>query len=261
MSNEDKWNDEEAWDCVADGPLSPRQLAELVAACDERPELWKRCALALLEEQTLRYELQSLARESLSAGKHASDLSMASTPLPCPASSQPATHDVRLAAIKATPAVSVSRAHFWNNLALVAAVMIAFGIGWQASRRFGFTGSGIYRDLGESSMDVAQSSRGQSSGVADVQVPTIPADNESLLAGSDGVDPEVIDQVNAETLATAMQVDWKENLDPEYEQLRRQGYKVESHEGLIPVWLYDGSSAVVPYQQIKVHPKSQGRTY
>lgn len=261
MSNEDKWNNEEAWDCVADGPLSPRQLAELVAACEERPELWKRCALALLEEQTLRYELQSLARESLSAGKRVNDLSMvpntlSSTPLPCPAFSKPAAHDIRLAAINSTPAVSVPRAHFWNNLALVATVMIAFGIGWQASRRFGFTGSGNYPALVDSSIDVAQNSMSE-----DVPVPTLPADNESLLAGSDGVDPEVIDQVNAETLATAMQVDWKENLDPEYEHLRRQGYKVESHEGLIPVWLYDGSSAVVPYQQIKVHPKSQGRTY
>ncbi len=82
-----------------------------------------------------------------------------------------------------------------------------------------------------------------------------------MFARSEPVDPAVIDRVNAETLAKAMQVEWPENLEPEYQQLRKRGYEVESQEGLLPLWLYDGSSAVIPYQQIIVRPRSRVQEY
>ena len=236
MRNVDSWYDDETWERVADGPLSPVQLAELVAACDAQPELWKRCALVLLEEQVLRHELQSLARDQLMPNVAGVAAPVAEPhPLPCPAPNQL----LNASSPVAKQSGSIPRSALLNNLALVAAVMVVFGIGWQSSQRFG------------------QPSRS----MLPAELANGPVTNMAQSTSRAAVDPAVIDQVNAGTLATAMQVDWNENLDPEYQQLRRSGYDVEAQEGLMPVWLNDGSSAVVPYQQIKVRPKSKGRAY
>ncbi len=91
MASDDVWDDQETWERVADGPLSSSQLSELVAVCDKRPELWKRFALALLEEQTLRHELQAITRARLQTQPRRvpsqlleSSQSVTATPLPCP---------------------------------------------------------------------------------------------------------------------------------------------------------------------------------
>ncbi len=77
------------------------------------------------------------------------------------------------------------------------------------------------------------------------------------VADSGTIDQDLIDQANAEALAATMQSDWNEKLDPQYQQLRQAGYEVEAQKGLMPFWLYDGSSAVIPYQQIIVRPNQR----
>lgn len=262
MTKIDKWDENEMWDCVADGPLTPALLAELVQACDQRPELWKRCALVLLEDQLLRHELQSLATEQLVSNSAVRDKPVAGlvhqrASLPCPANAgcdgiDPL--DARPASRSAGAGAGAGK-QFWNAWAMAALLLIAMGIGWQASQRFGLAGRANVPEFGE---------RGASMDLADSQLPidlARPEQGDAMLAHTDNVDPDVIDQFNVETLTTAMQVDWKANLDPEYQQLRERGYDVESQEGLIPVWLYDGRSAVIPYQQIKLRSKSSGRVY
>lgn len=261
MANDDKWNDEETWDSVADAPMSPTRLAELVAACDQRPELWKRCALALLEEQTLRHELQQMAREQLAYAPLTNapleqPIRQANAPLPCPA---------RLAATSQVPGnhhpFASGRTLFWNNLALAASLLIVFGIGWQASQRFG---GAAKRSTNQSPFSAADQLT--QSATTPTRTPSSTVEPSQEVYGLERpayatLDQAMIDQVNAETLASAMESDWPEELDPEYQQLRQAGYEVEAQKGLMPFWLHDGSSAVIPYQQIIVRPKSKSRNY
>lgn len=51
--SEKPWDDEDRMiDLLVDGELSEQRRRELLAKCDARPELWRRCALAFLESQT-----------------------------------------------------------------------------------------------------------------------------------------------------------------------------------------------------------------
>ncbi len=99
-------NDNLDFDRLADGELSPRERQELLASLDGRPEGWRRCALALLESQTWRRELNTMIQEvSPSAVQVAAAL-----PVPLPA-----------------------RPHRGANLpwvALAASLLAAFGVGW-----------------------------------------------------------------------------------------------------------------------------------
>ena len=255
MTSDDKWSDDETWDNVADAPMSPAQLAELVAACEQRPELWKRCALALLEEQTLRHSLQQMAREQMTCAPAKHSTLQANAPLPCPEPLAAITH------ISGDRHPSSSgHTLFWNNLALAASLLIVFGIGWQASRRFGGAAA--------RSSDLPTFTAADQLAQSTPTPPRVP-ERTPLSEGVDGpgkpsyvtIDQAMIDQVNAETLASAMQSDWPQDLDPEYQQLRQAGYEVEAQKGLMPFWLHDGSSAVIPYQQIIVRPKSKSRNY
>ena len=256
MASDDKWSDEETWEVVAEAPLSPAQLAELVAACDERPELWRRCALALLEEQTLRHELQQMAREQLTYAPPQHPAQQTNAALPCPAP------------LSATSQVngnhhlsSNSHTLLWNNLALAASLLIVFGIGWQASQRFG----GPAASPSNQPSLIAADQLTQSAATPTLFPEGIIERSEEVdglgRPAYAAIDQEMIDQVNAKTLASAMQSDWNEELDPEYQQLRQAGYEVEAQKGLMPFWLHDGSSAVIPYQQIIVRPKSKSRNY
>ncbi len=263
MTSEDKWNLDETWDGVADGPLPPGQLAELVAACERRPELWKRCALALLEEQVLRHELQTLTRQHLASARPGESSGRGLTaPLPCPAPAQPIASASQSATVTPTSSESVPRTAFWNNLALAAAVTIAFGIGWQSSQRFGATrGSDATTTNSDLIARSAVAERESLNSMPAQATPVFGNPAQTMLANTAEPDREVIDQVNAETLYTTVRGNLNEDLDPEYQQLRQRGYEVEAQDGLMPVWLYDGRPAVVPYKQIKVRSKSPGRSY
>lgn len=260
----DRWNGDDVWDRVVDGPLSPDVLSELVEACDQRPELWRRCALAFLEEQALRHELRALACDEFALVGSRAGMLGGTAPLPCPTSDKlPVVETVVRSSELENKTTETSHTRVWNNLAMVASVVIALGIGWQASQRFGAPGlepssRANYSQTSSNLNANTNLSPDLASSIVDYPSPT---QGDMLAARSESVDPAVIDQFNFETLTTAMQMDWQETLAPEYQQLRERGYKVESQEGLLPVWLYDGRSAVVPYQQIKVRSKSAGRSY
>ncbi len=121
------WNDEDAWTRLADGQLDAKTLRELTAACQRDPQLWKRCAIALLEEQVLRQEMKALAGSPLGAGDQSPALTSRLI-----ASASP----VVPGAERQTSSVRTGQAGWLNNLALVACVVIAFMTGWQASQRW-----------------------------------------------------------------------------------------------------------------------------
>ena len=52
--------DEAVFDRLADGELSLEETRSLLRSLDERPDGWRRCALAFLEAQAWSQELQKL---------------------------------------------------------------------------------------------------------------------------------------------------------------------------------------------------------
>src|SRR5262245_1884809 len=58
-------NEDRVLDRLVDGELSPGQRRELMAALDDEPGGWRRCALAFLEAQSWRWQLSRMATEPL----------------------------------------------------------------------------------------------------------------------------------------------------------------------------------------------------
>jgi hypothetical protein len=56
--------DDELFDRLVDGQLTPDQYRELVRSLDGRPDGWRRCAVAFLEAQAWRRELRAFGQDS-----------------------------------------------------------------------------------------------------------------------------------------------------------------------------------------------------
>lgn len=105
--------DERLLDLLVDGELSPAETRELLARCEDRPEAWRRCALAFLEAQAFRRGMGSLRSE--------------------PATPVLWTSPVAPAASSAPPAQPAGRGRSVTTwLALAASVVCAFLVGLEA---------------------------------------------------------------------------------------------------------------------------------
>lgn len=110
--------DDAVWDRLVDGELPDDERRALIASLDDRPDGWRRCALAFLESQALR--------EGLRAYVAVPATGLAPATIPPPAiDKQPAE--------PAAPSESVPR-HALNWLAVAATVAVAFGLGRFAGR-------------------------------------------------------------------------------------------------------------------------------
>ncbi|MCC6507600.1 MAG: hypothetical protein IT423_00725 [Pirellulaceae bacterium] len=265
MQTYDKWDQEEFWQRVVDG-LSTNELAEFLAACERRPELWKRCALELLEEQALTRELNGLSSHWPLQHQWRPDSAAGETPELDPALAQssvsPSTTESSHVPAP-LPRKSFGTAQWFNSLAFAASVLLAFLVGGQASRR---VANWSTNSPALPSGRLANTAIPNSTGNLDTGVSRTSALGSAVGSGQGSAvssnmlvverpTPEAIDRVNAAALTQAIQagdgLDW----ETRYNELRRRGYEVHSQGGIMPVWLDDGSSAVVPYQQIKVRPK------
>ncbi len=93
-------------DRLVDGELSPAERRDLLAALDDEPGAWRRCALAFLEAQSWRWQLSRVAAEPVVA------------------------HAVAAAAGHAGAARGTRRGPFWSAyLAVAASLLVAFVLG------------------------------------------------------------------------------------------------------------------------------------
>jgi hypothetical protein len=245
-----RWDDDETWLEVVQSELDPDQIAAIVGLCDRRPELWRRCATALLEERVLQQELRSLVRSQWTE-----------KPLTAPAgvaTNAASQHQYQFASsmtAKSDCEPLKPRANTpLNYLAIAAGILLTFAIGWQASRRHHFPQANSpalhHRDaVGNVASSAALDRAFGERAVSEPRGIHLAADAQSPLP------PEEINRVNADALAKAIEVrpdpDWQSQTN----ELRRRGYEVQAQDGIVPVLLDDGSSAVVPFQQIKVRPR------
>lgn len=120
-------NDDVLLDRLVDGELSADERRRLLASLDDRPDGWRRCALAFLDAQSWRGEMRRIVREQVTTAT--------TTTLPP----------------NRNASQSIQHSGLW--LSSAAAVLVAFGMGWGASRNWN-AGAGSGAQLANSTAPV-----------------------------------------------------------------------------------------------------------
>src|SRR4051794_18532172 len=118
------YSDANLFDRLVDGELTQPERRSFLESLDQRPDGWRRCALAFLEAQSLGEELRLLAR-----AQDRVILPKVTHPV-APASKERSVHEP-------------GRATGVQWLAIAAGLVMAFGLGWLGRERgVQFAGSG-----------------------------------------------------------------------------------------------------------------------
>lgn len=225
-------SEEELLDRLVDDELDDAQRRELLTALEQKPDGWRRCALAFLEAQCWRRELRHLA--SAKVEKAAQAAGDRPSPAPPPA-----------------PPPAPQRSHGWGAtvLAMAASFLLALGLSYEM-RFGGSSDSGSVPSAGDLTRADSSASAGLHSRGEDPW-------RMVTLSGSDlSGNPQSVELPARE----------KQQLDPSWWQgapvpmppemlqaLKNSGHEVEQSRQLMPVPLRDGRKLVVPVDQVDVH--------
>jgi len=216
-------------DRLVDGELSQSERRQLLESFDERPEGWRRCALAFLEAQSWREEMGQVARGLSSK-----------------------TNGPTSTASSVTP----SRTSRWSSvtiwLAMAASLLVAFGLGLMQHER---------------EPSIAGGSSESSGQVASVSPPSNPASPGGtkpgdavtfFVQGEDGRKrPVRVPLVDASTLDKQLGVQFQTGLpDDIRNQLKDSGYAVQSKRQYAPLWLENGRPMILPVEDTNIVPVS-----
>lgn len=224
----DQQFDDVLFDRLADGELAGDEYRRLLASLDDRPDGWKRCALALLEGQALGGELRSLAREN---GECALERT------------QPAAHGRRVA----LPAVVLS---------VAASFLLAFGLGvWL---RGGVSTSGVEPSFSGNVPKDASANRhvvvdGQQLPSASAVLPR----GRMTLVVDDGAGrgEEIQLPVYDESEVDAALLGQRELPRDLVESLQHSGFELRRQRQVVPFDV-DGRRVLVPMEQVEIVPVS-----
>lgn len=230
MTHNDTFNDDVVFDRLVDGELTATERRQVLESLDNRPEGWRRCALAFLEAQSWREELGQVARASRSETKE----------LKSPASSiRPGTKPIWAVGAK------------W--FALAAGLLIAFELGsMQRERAIQLAGgpSGVNGQLAtvapQNANPLPNNSkpgdaltfyvRDKSGRKQAVQVPLVDADELDKQLGTEfqsGVPSDVRNE------------------------LKQRGYMVQSKRKYAPLWMENDRPMVIPVEDTQIVPASE----
>lgn len=309
MHTYEKWYRDETWQRVVTSPLSSDELRELIAACEARPELWRCCAMAFLEEQALAGELKQLATEwpqpqSQSQSRHearpdsaasvasaAGSLSSLSTSLSQSPSSQSPSSQSSSSQSSSSQSLSSATGHrsqdapaygvtharapdaahnsgaahasLLNNLALAATILVAFMAGWQASRRFGHSADWTLTTdnraavvaLGQAQPSQVKqpSPAARPAGRASAEPSVAGAGKPQLAVASPSASESSLDAIQQALLQPERMLLLDRRIPTQLAELEQRGLvSIEAMEGLVPVQLNNGNTALVPVQQFDV---------
>jgi hypothetical protein len=235
------------FDRLVDGELSSAEYQALLAALDEEPDGWRRCALSFLEAQALERELGSLRSERIEPAAAPSLALVQPSPQP-----QALPHRVSY------PLMA---------LAVAASFLVAFGLGL-AIRHDGSpdgTGTGQIAETNppapSQSDDRALASNDRNADSGSSPAPRAgdqPMGNVTLVVdGQRPADQQRVevplynyDQVGQDYLTSDQSA-----LSPEVrEMLERNGHQFRSHRQLVPMRLNDGQQAVFPMEEVEILP-------
>ena len=246
MSEFQTQNDDDVrFDRLVDGEATPNEYRELLAALEDEPGGWRRCAMAFLEDQALRRELGALRDEAVEGASHDNQ-----TIAEQPAANSPAFNRTGML------------------LAMAASFLIAFGLGYVLrSTSIGDPPRPEFvaeDNPGELSLERPQDSQlaGNSSEVGgslttQPEFSPQPLENVTLVVGNNETDAERFElpvvhygDVGDEyfrTERTAMPRQMRE-------MLQRQGHQLRRTQGYVPVEMEDGRRLVVPVEEVEIVP-------
>lgn len=246
---------------LADGELTPAQLATMIALLDATPASWRTCALRLIEEQSLARECRMLVASS-SAAKAAESISVllpADVAIPRRKRSFPTLLAVEYAVVAAAVLLALTMGYLgrgWIEPTTTAAPLIV---------------EQSPKSRGEKDSPRAEivSKEGSSEATDEVLV----ADSANDRSEDAGQSPDAIHYVGSLNVrvddqeVTKVPVYDSENLpdswyaahqpafsDQMIEALERQGQEVRRHVTYMPVKLNDGRAAVLPVEGLEVKP-------
>jgi hypothetical protein len=244
-------------DRLVDGELSQADRRALLAALDDEPGAWRRCALAFLESQSWRWQLAQVASEPLVAQAISAS---GATPL--------------------TGAGVKRRNGFGAWLAIAAGLLVAFLLG----ARYGEPSPQIADVPTESGADLAANESPSAQPVLETPVApprsvagTEPAPDEPTAAagdpsastwetltlaalnesGDEAADRQfeirVRDDSDSQALQELLAADESALPAALIEQLELEGWQVSRQRQFVPVSLPDGRRMILPVEQLDVH--------
>jgi hypothetical protein len=226
-----QFQDDRRFDRLVDGELSAAERRELLGSLDDRPDGWRRCALAFLEAQCWSEELGEFARR--------------------PADAAIVENDVK-ASVPDALSTSPLKRHRAAWLAIAASLFLAFTLGviWRnEAPRF--------------TNDAVPNPQGQLAEV--VPPPTVPDAQRRDDALTFWVRDETgqarrlrVPLVDAAALDRQLGLQFQTGLPPEVRsELQTRGFDVQSKRQYAPLWLENGRPMIVPVEDTKIVPVSR----
>jgi len=213
----------EMFDRLADGELSESQRAELLSSLDHDPDGWRNCALAFLEAQCWRKELGAM-RQNADAVKTPPATAVVASPRPIRRRASPLGLAGTLAAMAATFLLALGAGITWLQRGQIASnTRIAPDTQIAAS-----SGGSPAQNAATPWQWVRLSPPGSAEAI------NLPAQER------DRIDPQ-----------------WAQSLpspvpDNVVHDLKQKGYKVLTHQELVPMPLKDGRQLVVPVDKVQL---------
>jgi anti-sigma factor RsiW len=241
-------------DRLVDGELSETQRRELLERLDHEPEGWRRCALAFLEAQSWRRELDDMLGDVLHG---AADEARAVRPVDAPSSTTSAPPR-RSRWLSGKPGTA---------LAMAASFLVALTLGWTLQESMqGDAGGPAVPPAGQLAQGGAATAADALPGAAENGAAPSPAPApggsapgstpwETVTLVSDGDEARPIevparsrdrfDNGWLQSLPTPMPPDVREALE-------RMGRRVRQHRELVPIEMEDGRRLIVPVDEVEV---------
>jgi anti-sigma factor RsiW len=229
MSDASPNNDDILLDRLVDGELSADERRRLLASLEDRPDGWRRCALAFLEAQAWREQLGRVVSESPATEK------------PTPA---PADRPTR-------------RRYLVSFPALAASLLVAFGLGVAVRQSVlspRLPGPNPRAQIAANDTRDTRSAASAEPVKPDSDVVTLWVRDQATGRAQ----PVRVPLVDARTLDSQLGLEFQPAL-PAYvrDELRAEGYDVQSKRRYAPLRIDGGRSMVVPVEDTRIVPVSQ----
>lgn len=234
MSNQHDWSDDSQFDRLVDGELTGDEYEMFLRSLDDRPDGWRRCAVAFLESQALGQEFRTLRGE----------LEEVPSFVERARPSRPASGIGRLV------------------VAAAASFVVAFGLGvwWRSDLRpLPEAGPALVSD--ETPWSGVGTEMAPDRAVKPAMArtgPEAPPDRMTLVVDrGDGQSDGFNMPIYSEDDAYAWWMMEQSSLPVQIERdLRQAGYQIETRREWTPVELQDGRRVVFPIDELQVRPVS-----
>jgi hypothetical protein len=226
-------DDARVLDRLVDGELSQAERRALLAALDDEPGGWRRCALAFLEAQSWRWQLGQLAVEPLVSVE---------------------SQSAHAAGDRPAPRIAAATSRWQSYLVLAASLLVAFGLGTRYPLSAPTTDSPA-DDVSRPGADLLADGAAN-----DLPMAAASDDGEGMQTlvltpvestGDGGAQQAIQLRVNNQ----AADADWIAQTQSTvganlWAQMEQEGWQVTRQRRLVPMDLTDGRRLIVPVEEV-----------